>query len=404
MNVSLLIAKRYLFAKKSHNLVNVITLVSLLGVFVGAAALIIVLSVFNGFEGLVTKLYNSFDPALKITLHQGKFFDADSTFIYTIKHTQGVKDVAVSLEENALIKYQDKQFIATLKGVDAGFSRMANVDSMLVAGQYLLQPNDSEYYAVIGQTIASQLGLNLGDVLNPLQVYVPKAGKQTELNPEDSFNKAYIYAAGVYSIQQEIDAKYIIVPLSFVENLINKRGKTSALEISLTPNANPQQVQQAVQAVCGSKYKIQNRFEQHEFLYKIMKSEKWAIFMILAFILLIAAFNIIGSLTMLIVDKKKDITVLTYLGASKALIQKIFVTEGLLISLGGAIAGVTVGLLICIAQLQFGLLKLGTDDSFIIQYYPVAIQWLDVVYVLTTVVIIGYIAAAWPVRKVLSQV
>lgn len=403
MNVPLFIAKRYLFAKKSHNLVNVITLVSLLGVFVGSAALIIVLSVFNGFEGLVTKLYNSFDPALKITLNEGKFFNADSTFIYKLQHTQGVKNVALSLEENALIKYQDKQFIATLKGVDATFSRMAKVDSMLVAGEYLLQPNDSEYYAVIGQTIASQLGLNLGDVLNPLQVYVPKAGKSMELNPEDSFNKAFIYASGVYSIQQEIDAKYILVPLPFVENLIHQHGKVTSLEISLTNTSNEKQVQQAIQELCGNNYKVQTRFEQHEFLYKIMKSEKWAIFMILAFILLIAAFNIIGSLTMLIVDKKKDITILTYLGASKSLIHKIFVTEGLLISLGGAIAGVTLGLIICVIQLQFGILKLGADDSFIIQYYPVAIQWLDVVYVLTTVVVIGYFAAAWPVRKVLRE-
>jgi lipoprotein-releasing system permease protein len=402
MNVSLFIAKRYLFAKKSHNLVNVITMVSLLGVFVGSAALIIVLSVFNGFEGLVTKLYNSFDPALKITLNEGKFFDADSTFICNIQHTPGVKAVALSLEENALIKYKDKQFIATLKGVDAKFSTMANVHNMMIAGEYMLQPTDSEYYAVVGQTIATQLGLQLGDALNPLQVYVPKAGKQMELNPEDSFNKAVVYAAGVYSIQQEIDAKYVLVPLQFIENLINKTNKLTSVEISLVNDKDEAQVKHALQAMCGTKYSVKTRFEQHEFLYKIMKSEKWAIFMILTFILLIAAFNIIGSLTMLIVDKKKDITVLTYLGASKKLIQQIFVTEGLLISLGGAIAGVTIGLLVCVAQLQFGLLKLGTDDSFIIQYYPVAIQWLDVLYVLITVLVIGYVAAAWPVRKVLN--
>ena len=402
MNLSLYIAKRYILGKKSHNAINIISAISVLGVFIGSMALIVVLSVFNGFENLVISLYNSFDPDIKVTPLTGKLFKPEELSLQKIKNTEGVYHIGKTIEENVLIKYRDKQYIATVKGVESSFSKTSGIDSMIIEGNFVLE-QDSNYFAVIGQGVAYNLSLPMGDMINPLSLYVPKPGKGAVLNPEDAFNVRGIYPSGMFSIQQDFDNKYVLVPLSFARELLSQDEKVSALEISLKKNADQENVKESIQQIVGNQFEVKTRFEQHAFLYRIMKSEKWAVFLILAFILVVATFNIVGSITMLVVDKKKDIEILKNLGADAELIRKIFFAEGLLISLSGALLGLLAGAFICWLQETFGLVKLGSEGTFVVSHYPVKMVWQDFIYVFLTVTFIGAIAAWYPVRVLMKR-
>ena len=402
MNLSLYIAKRYILGKKSHNAINIISAISVLGVFIGSVALIVVLSVFNGFENLVISLYNSFDPDIKVTPLTGKLFKPEELSLQKIKNTEGVYHIGKTIEENVLIKYRDKQYIATVKGVESSFSKTSGIDSMIIEGNFVLE-QDSNYYAVIGQGVAYNLSLPMGDMINPLSLYVPKPGKGSVLNPEDAFNIRGIYPSGMFSIQQDFDNKYVLVPLSFARELLSQDEKVSALEIGLKKNVDQENMKEYIQQIVGNQFEVKTRFEQHAFLYRIMKSEKWAVFLILAFILVVATFNIVGSITMLVVDKKKDIEILKNLGADAELIRKIFFAEGLLISLSGALLGLLAGAFICWLQETFGLVKLGTEGTFVVSHYPVKMVWQDFIYVFLTVTIIGAIAAWYPVRVLMKR-
>lgn len=390
MNVPFYIAKRYLFAKRSRSVVHIISYVSMLGVAVGTASLIIVLSVFNGFENLVLSLYNAFDPAIKITAAEGKVFKADSAKLVLDKHALLYSEV---LEEKVLLKYKNKEYIATLKGVDEQFKKINNVDSMLLTGTYF-DGYASEKTAILGQGVAYHLSIGVGDIMNPLQLFVPKREKRYLLNASDAFSQSSLIPVGIFGIQADFDATYVITSLNNVQKVLERSNVLSALEV-YCKDSEMEALQEELQTALGSAYIVQNRYQQHAFLYQILNSEKMAVFLILTFILIIATFNIIGSLSMLIIDKKKDIQVLSFMGLNNSQLQQLFWIEGLLTTLVGAIVGLFIGLIFCWAQIKWGFITMGAG-SFVIDQYPVSIQSKDLAIVALIVLSIGAVAAWIP--------
>ena len=399
MNLPIHIAKRYLFSKKSHNAINIVSGISVAGVAVVTAAMVIVLSVFNGFEGLVISLYNVFEAPIVIKPAEGKTVELSAIPTAEILATDGVLGYVEVLEESCLIRYRDKQYFARIKGVSDNFMELSDMDSMIVDGDPFMHVNGAPA-ALIGSGVAYHLSANVNDPINPLQIYVPKRGSNS-IDPSKAFNIKQIYATGVFSVQADFDLKYVITPIKFARELLNHEGRVSSLELALAPKANMESVREEIQEKLGADYVVKDRFQQNELLYKIMKSEKWAVFMILSFILMISIFNVIGSLTMLIIEKKKDINILRSMGASEQLIQRIFVLEGIFISMIGAVGGLILGLLVCWAQIQFELIKLNTGGNYIVQSYPVEVQPMDVLSVFLVVATIGLLAAWLPVRKII---
>ena len=398
MDFSFYVAKRYLFAKKSQNTINIISTISVVGVAVGTMALIVVLSVFNGFDSLVHSLFNSFDPDLKITIKEGKRFSSELPSVKELKNIEGILYLSEVVEENALLKYGKKQYIATIKGVSKDFLKMSGIDSMIIDGNFTLKQGKNDY-AVVGQGIAIKLSIGLTFV-NPIVAYVPKREGKVSLNPENAFNRRYIFPSGIFAIQQDFDSRYMIVPIEFARELLDFTTEVSALELKINPAFDNDEIQEKVKEIMGEDFDVKNRFEQEELLYKIMKTEKWAIFFILTFILIVASFNVIGSLTMLIIEKKKDILILRSMGAELKRIRSIFLYEGWMISVLGAIGGLVVGVFIIWLQKEFGLIKLQGSGSFVIDTYPVEIVLFDFILVFFTVIGIGYLAAWYPVRYI----
>lgn len=373
-------------------------MISMLGVAVGTMALVVVLSVFNGFDEVVKSLFNSFDPDIKIQLAEGKTFTPDKRFA-DIKDLPGVAVYAGILEENALLKYGERQHIATVKGVDESFIQVTGIDSMIYDGTMKLKDKNRPY-AVVGQGVAYslQVGLNF---INPLFVYMPKRlGKINIANPDDAFRRKHIFPSGIFSIEQDYDSKYVIVPIEFMRELLEYKDEVSSVELKLDKTIDPGKTQDQIAALLGTEFTVKNRAEQNELFYKVMKSEKWAIFLILTFILIIASFNIIGSLSMLIIDKKNDIKSLRNMGADKKLISRIFLLEGWLISITGSLIGMILGTGISWIQDRFELLKLSGSGTFIIDAYPVDLQAGDVLLVWCTVLIIGFLTALYPVKQI----
>lgn len=367
------------------------------------AAMVIVLSVFNGFEGLVISLYNVFEAPVVITPAEGKTLELSSIPTDKILETEGVIGIVEVLEESCLLRYRDKQYFARIKGVSDNFNELTDIDKMIVDGEPHMHVNGTPA-AMIGSGVAYHLSVNVNDPINTIQVYVPKRGSSATIDPSKAFNVKQIFATGVFSIQADFDQTYMITPISFARDLLDHQGRVSSLELALDPKANMAEVREVLQETLSSEYVVKDRYQQNELLYKIMKSEKWAVFMILSFILMISIFNVIGSLTMLILEKKKDINILRSMGASEDLIQRIFVLEGVFISMIGAIAGLVLGLLVCFAQIQFDLVKLNAGGNYIVQAYPVHVQPLDVFYVFLVVATIGLLAAWLPVRKIIRPV
>jgi ABC-type lipoprotein release transport system permease subunit len=402
MNLPFYIARRYLFAKKSRNAINIISFISMTGVAVGTAALVVVLSVFNGFDGVIRSLINSFDPDLKITLLEGKTFDPEAAGKSKILELPGVLAVSEVLEENALIRYDERQYIAVMKGVDEHYPEVTGVDSMIRDGEFILT-RGNEPMAVVGQGIAYNLHVGL-TFIKPLIFYVPKrTGNINLANATASFNRAAVFPSGVFSIEQDFDSRYIILPIATVRNLLEYSTEVSALEISLEKGSSPDKIREQIQAFTGDNFSIKTRQQQNEVFYRIMRSEKWATFLILTLILIIASFNIIGSLSMLIIDKKDDIATLQNLGAGKSLIHRIFLVEGWLISIFGSLAGVAIGTIITLIQEHFELIRLGGSGTFIIDAYPVHYQLGDIILVWLTVLIIGFLAAWFPASKIQTE-
>lgn len=396
MKLSLYIAKRYLFAKKSRNAINIISGVSVAGVSVGTMALIIVLSVFNGLETLVRSIFNTFDPDLKITTVEGKTFIPDSLKLARLSTVEGVSCYSLCIEENALLRYGERQFIATIKGVDDNYVKVTGIDSTMWDGTFTLKSEQGRPYAVPGIGIANSLGLRI-NFITPLDIFVPKKGADSNLNPENAFNRKFVFPSGIYQVEQEYDSRYVYLPIDFARELLENKHGVSTIEIKFTSAADESKVQKAVIGIFGKEFNVQNKYEQQEIFYKVMRSERLAIFLILTFILIIASFNIIGSLTMLIIEKERDIEILKSLGADNNLIRKIFIFEGWLISIIGAVAGVILGFIICWLQQKYGLVRL-QSDSLLLDAYPVIMKIKDFIIVPATVLLIGFWAAWYPVR------
>ncbi len=400
MKLPLFIAWRYLKSKKSHNVINIISGVSIAGVTIGTMALVVVLSVFNGFESLVVSLFNTFDPQLKVYPSTGKTF-ADSTFPWEkISKIKGLVAQTSVIEEKVLLRYGTNQYLATLKGVDKNYETWTGLNKMISEGSLMLEYKGRPL-AIPGQGVAYYLGLNLDNFEQEIEVYAPRRNANIGLNPEQAFNRMDIRPVGIFSVQQDFDSKYMIVPLAFAEEALGYSHELSAVEMALENDKELTKIQQQVNSILGSNFIVKNRFEQQEMLYKIMRSEKWAIFMILGFILFIATFNVIGSLSMLILEKRKDIAILQSMGADEHLVKRIFLLQGMLVSFGGAFLGMLLGAAICFIQQRFGIVRINTEGgSFLIDAYPVVMQAMDFVYVFVVVSTIGLLAAWFPVRNI----
>jgi lipoprotein-releasing system permease protein len=368
------------------------------GMGAGAMFLIVILSVFNGFEGLVKKLYNAFYPDIKITAIEGKTFDADTTLIAQLKKINGVMYVSRSLEENAYIKYNDKENIATIKGVEADFKKITGIDSFILFGKYELE-NSGRYQAVMGAGIDEVLNTDMEEPITNMQILVPKKGRKVYVNPEDAFEKSMALPIGVFAIQQEFDSKYIILPYPLTEELLNEYGRASSVEIKTDKEHSEEKIISDIKKLVGKKYHVKNRLEQNEMLYKVVKTERLAVYVILSFILFIISFNIIGSLSMLVMDKQKDITILKAMGATEKTIRNIFVLEGVLGATIGALIGLFIGFILCFLQQHFGLVKLQGSGSFIIDAYPVEMRMEDFLITFLIVISISFIAALYPAIK-----
>lgn len=407
MNFPFYVARRYLISKKSHNAINVISAISVCGVALATFALVCTLSVFNGFQGMVAGFFTSFDPQLKITPVTSKVFSEKDPAILKVKQ---FKDVAVftrSLEGNALVQYKDKQAMAVIKGVDNNFEQLTCIDSILYGNGHFLLKDTKLNYAVIGIDLVSKLNCGIA-FLDPLQVYAPKHDVDIDMgNPATSFTVDNLYSPGVvFAVnQRKYDSQYILTNLSFARHLFDYTDQVSSIELKLKPNADESRVKSAVSQILGPKYKVEDRYEQQSDVFRIMKVEKLISYIFLTFILLIACFNVIGSLSMLIIDKKNDVITLRNLGASDKLIERIFLFEGRMISLLGAVLGLILGVGLCYLQQKYGLIKLGGDSSsaFVVDAYPVVVQISDVVLILVTVVIVGFLSVWYPVHYLSKQ-
>ncbi|RHJ90806.1 ABC transporter permease [Bacteroides sp. AM07-16] len=399
MNFPFYIARRYLFSKKSHNAINIISMVSVCGVVVATIALVCALSVYNGFNDLVSTLFSNFDPELKITPSTGKVFDPDSQEMQAVKKLPEIAVFSEVLQDNALIRYRDRQDVATLKGVDNKFEELTQIDSVLIDGRFALR-EDVVDYGTLGIGLASKLGINAGFV-SPMEIYAPKRNEKVNMsNPATSFNVEYAYIGGVFCINQQMyDESMMIVPLDLVRKLFHYDNEVTAIELKLTEKANPATVKKQIKEILGDKFLVQDRFEQQEASFKMMQVEKWMTFLILSFILTIALFNVVGSLSMLMIEKQDDVRTLRNMGADNKLIRRIFLFEGWMISGFGALIGIAVGVILCLLQQELGLIKLGqTAGAFIIDAYPVRIEINDIATVFFTVLTIGLLAAWYPVR------
>ncbi|MBK9454066.1 MAG: ABC transporter permease [Bacteroidetes bacterium] len=328
MKFTLRIAWRYIFSKKSTNAINIISGISMSGIIIGSASLIIVLSAFNGFENLVARLYSTFYPDITITPASGKVFVPDSTKIANIQSIEGVSYISETLEENVLLAYNKQEHIATIKGVDSVYRNVTAVDDSVYYGDYILDYNYLNYTldcAVLGSGVASTLNVSLGLDYAAVQIFIPKRGVRSSANPRNSFVQRGIQPMGVFRIQQEFDSKYVITSIQFIRSLLDyENGEVSSIEIKTADKANVDEIMDEITLIMGDDFVIKNRFMQNEFLYRVMRTEKWAVYFILTFIFIVAAFNMIGSIAMLVIDKKKDIGILRSLGATESTIRNIF--------------------------------------------------------------------------------
>lgn len=363
----------------------------MVGVLVGSAALIIILSVFNGFEKVILSLYSDFTPEIKIEPRYGKTFDPNAAYLTALSKDGRVFSYTRVLQEKVLIRYADKPFIGTIKGVSDDFLKKPDLDSIIHTGSFTLKQNGYNF-AVIGATIQASLGVSLKDQFTPLQIYSPRRTSGSSNNPMNDFVFRSIIPSGVFGVQQDFD-DILVTPIEFTRDLLDEPKNVSSVELNFKPGTDIDAVQAEISEKAGKNYVVKNRKEQNTELYKTINYERWSIFMILTFVLIIAIFNIIGSLTMLVMDKRKDIAILTSLGAAKRLIQGIFFFEGMMISFIGCVAGIILGTIVCLAQMQFGFVKMGAKMS-VLDSYPVAFNPGDFLLVFATVTVIAIIASA----------
>lgn len=393
MNTPFFIARRYLFAKKSTNAINIISGISMAGVFVGSAALVIILSVFNGFEDMILKMFNTFTPNVLITPAKGKTFDANTVYFQNIKNDKQVEIYTETLSENAVLKYGERQAVGLIRGINSIQKSNVEVERKMVSGTYKLNSKDTSFIS-LGSTIQNYLMVSPVDGTSSVQLFSPD--KNGGLNPMvgmANFNLQEVYVSGIFEVQQEFDNS-AIVSMKVARELFSEPNKISAIEIILKSGTNEDVFIRGLKENLGEHFVVENRLEQNKALYSVLSSEKWMVFIILTFILIIAIFNIIGSLTMLVIEKKQDIQILNSLGATRGWIKRIFLIEGMMITLIGCVAGLFVGLLFCITQQKLGLISMGEAGLLTSKPYPIAIKFTDFALVFVTVTALSFIASA----------
>lgn len=397
MRLPLFIARRYLFSKKKQNAINIISIISVVGVTIGTTALIVILSVFNGIDLLLQQSTDSFTPDLVISPASGKFAAFDSTIYSLLKKNPGIAYYDKVVEEKALVKYDSKLAPVTLKGITTEYARNTHLKDILVLGEFSLKAGDN-YNAILGYSLAAELGVGL-NFLNPLVFYYPNKNASSTLS---ALNTTYLYPSAFFSSQQEIDGKYILADIGFAQELFGIGSQISKIEIKIKHPYELEKIKNDLQQHIGPAYKIEDKYELNRSFYAMMRSEKLAVFLILLFILLIASFNIIGSISMLILDKKEDLGIYKALGMAPQSIISIFKTEGQLITLIGALAGLAIGTVVCLLQEKYGFITLG-DGSYIISAYPVKLVFQDILLIMLTVLIIGYTASYFPVKYLITK-
>ncbi len=400
MRVALRIAFRYLYSPKKTNFIQFLSTLSIVGVAVGTMALVVVLSVFNGLEGVIRDMFGTYDPDIKVEIRRGKSFSVDSATKADIAAIQGVLVVSSVAEDNALIRYREAQVYAKVKGVEDNYRAQNRLSSAIVQGEFPFAP-DAPPAAVIGRGIQYQLSANTLEPLFPIQCWYPKNRKSVSLNPTNAFNIQYIPLAGVFAIEKSIDDAYVYVPLSFATNLFGWQDRVSALEVKCTSKGTVQSVQKQIKARMGDRYKVLNSDEQHAGLIKAIRIERLFVFVTFAFVLAIASINIFFSLYMLILEKEADVAVLKSLGAEKGLIRSIFLLEGLFIGLIGAAIGLFAGYGLCLLQQQFGLVSMGMQTS-LVDAYPVVMKPEDFLLSAGTILIITLMASFVPAKRAVS--
>lgn len=394
MNLSLDIAKRYLLGKKSTNAINIITWVSVLGLSIGTAALILILSVFNGFESVLAGLFDAFNPQLKVTPVSGKYFEIDSS---TIKDLQSIPQIAYlsqTIEEVALFDYKGIQEIGIIKGVDNSFSKVTRIDSSMRSGQLILD-DENINYAILGSGMSNKLSVNYNDAITPVTIFMPARTNRGPLGKD--YRSLDVYASGVFSAGSDADLQYIVTSYEKVSSLLERRGKYSALEIKLTQDARESQIRKSIQEILGNEFIIKDRYEQDATFFKVMNTEKWVSFMITSFIMLIIAFNLVGSLWMLVLEKKQDLSILQSMGFTSKNVSGLILYQGGLISMIGLVSGTVLALILYYLQKQFGLI--GIPEGFLIDSYPIELNWPDFITVSITVMAIGILASVLPALR-----
>ena len=403
MRLPLFIANRYLLAKKSHNLINIITWISILGISVGSFALIVVLSAFNGLEKVISEMNNSLTPDLQIAAVKGKTIDLTVFPLGQLKNIQGVDYVIPTITEDALFRANDKQHIGQVKGVGVEYQEIERLNEITHGDNGLLL-SDGEYdFAVPGMGVAWYLGINAYNPYAMVRVYVPKRGNASLMSLENSFNSDVLTVRSVFATEQEQDEKLVLVPFNWLSELLEYENKASNVEFFTAPNADINKIKKEVKTVIGEDFTVKNQQEQQETLYRIMRSEKWAVYVILTFILILATFNVVGSLSMLMIDKRKDTEILKSMGADNKLIQRIFMNEGLLISVAGGIIGLLLGIILVLLQQQFGFVKFGTGGNYVVDAYPVLLKFKDVLLIFATILVVGCTSAFLTVRHAMRK-
>ncbi|MBF1078750.1 MAG: ABC transporter permease [Prevotellaceae bacterium] len=401
MNFPFFVARRYLFSKKKTHVINVISLISVVGVAVATMALVVVMSVFNGFQDLVANLFTNFDPQLKVMPVMGKTAASDDPVLTKIRHLPQVDVATESLQDMALAVYQGKQAMVTVKGVDDNFANLTHITEILYGdGQFQLHTANLDY-GTPGIRLAQTLGTG-ANWQGYLRIYAPRREGQLDMsNPQDGFVVDSLISSGVvFAVNQgKYDKNYILTSIGFARRLFGQQGRLSALELRLKPDADFNAAKRRIQQIAGSRFVVKDRYEQQADTFKIMQIEKLMAYIFLTFILIVACFNIIGSLSMLIIDKRDDAVTLRNLGATDRQITRIFLFEGRMISVFGALLGIGLGLLLCLLQQQFGFVRMGdADGSYIVNAYPVSVHYLDVLIIFITVIVAGWLSVWYPVR------
>ena len=400
MNFPFYIARRYLFSKKSHNAINVISAISVCGVALATLALVCTLSVFNGFQDLVATFFTAFDPQLKITAVKGKVFSGQDPRILKVKELPSIEVASESLEDYAMVQYLGRQSMATIKGVEDNFEQLTPIDSILFGRGDLILHDEVADYAIPGIQFLSTLGTGIR-FLDPLEIYAPRRGAKVNIaNPSSSFVTGNLFSSGlVFAVNQEkYDAAYILTSLRFARKLFQYTDEVSAINLKLKSEANERSVKEQIGDILGDDFRVEDRYEQQSDTFRIMEIEKLISYLFLTFILMIACFNVIGSLSMLIIDKRDDVVTLRNLGANDRQIIRIFLFEGRMISFLGAFIGVILGLVLCWLQQEYGLISLGNSGSFVVDAYPVSVHVWDVVLIFVTVLVIGSLSVWYPIR------